>query len=177
MLEQLVCLMLFCLNMLIIWLTIWRDKGGRYRAFGILIWTAILIYLPFTTQPRMSDILLWRILGMAITLVSVVLLVLARLEFRKVVMWAKDLPPKLVTTGAYSVMRHPQYLGFITFFVGWSLFWDAVYCLYLIPAIIFLHWLEAFLEEKYILERTFGQAYEDYERKVGMFWPRLSREG
>jgi len=53
-----------------------------------------------------------------------------------------------------------------------SLILGAIYCFYLIPVIIFLNWLQAFLEEKYLLEKRFGNEYRGYKKKVGMFLPK-----
>ena len=73
----------------------------------------------------------------------------------------------LQTTGVYSFTRNPMYLGLLSLYIGLSLmfinWWDIIF----IPVIIILiNTLVIKNEEKY-LERTFGQTYLDYKKKVG----------
>ena len=96
-------------------------------------------------------------------------------EFHKSGTKPDNIPTKLVTTGIYSVVRHPQYIGLNICFIGWSLVWSAIHCFYLIPIIIFLNWMQAFLEEKYMLKKYFGDKYAQYKKEVGMFIPHLRK--
>jgi protein-S-isoprenylcysteine O-methyltransferase Ste14 len=72
---------------------------------------------------------------------------------------------KLVTTGFYSVVRHPMYLGEILWTAGWSIVFGSVLGLALVPvwwgALLF----HSVLEEE-TLERRHGQVYTDYMEKV-----------
>ena len=36
--------------------------------------------------------------------------------------------------------------------------------------------VQAFIEEKYILEKEFGDEYREYKKKVGMFFPKIGRK-
>ena len=80
---------------------------------------------------------------------------------------------RLVDTGPYKIVRHPQYICGIIFVIGWFLIWGAVYCIYLIPLITLLAIVQAFIEEKYILEKEFGEEYRKYRKRVGMFFPKI----
>jgi len=81
-------------------------------------------------------------------------------------------PKTVVTTGVYSIVRHPQYLGGLLAHLGISILLSAFYSLLLTPMIIALVYLISRKEEKEIL-REFGKEYEDYRDKVPMLIPKL----
>jgi protein-S-isoprenylcysteine O-methyltransferase Ste14 len=71
----------------------------------------------------------------------------------------------LVTTGVFSKMRHPLYLGLILMYLGVALSWGIVWML--IPSLLFsaLTVVTALKEEEFLLQK-FGRQYEDYMQKV-----------
>jgi len=71
----------------------------------------------------------------------------------------------LVTSGPYSKVRHPGYLGLVLIYFGFALGFAVVWML--IPAVIFtiLTYLTAIKEEELLKER-FGKEYEEYARQV-----------
>lgn len=81
-------------------------------------------------------------------------------------------PKTVVTTGVYSIVRHPQYLGGLLAHLGISILLSAFYSLLLTPIMIALVHLISRKEEKEIL-REFGKEYEDYRDKVPMLIPKL----
>lgn len=72
---------------------------------------------------------------------------------------------KIVTTGIFSKIRHPMYLGLTTTFFGISIAWGVIWML--IPSVIFssLTVLIALKEEEYLLHK-FGDQYREYMQKV-----------
>ena len=78
----------------------------------------------------------------------------------------------IVTTGSYSVVRHPQYLGGLLAHAGISLLLSAWYSLLLTPLMVLLIYLVSRKEEEELI-REFGKEYEDYRKKVPMLIPRL----
>jgi protein-S-isoprenylcysteine O-methyltransferase Ste14 len=82
---------------------------------------------------------------------------------------------KLVSRGAYAVVRHPAYLGPMLIWLGLGVAFlnplvIATAILYVIPNYVL--YLRA--EERMMLE-SFGDEYRDYRRKVPMLIPRLAR--
>jgi len=79
---------------------------------------------------------------------------------------------KLLTEGAYAVVRHPRYVQMLIAIAGWALVCNylAVYVLFLlaVPAI----YLIGVVEERELRAR-FGNAYDEYSRRVPRFLPRL----
>lgn len=79
---------------------------------------------------------------------------------------------KLVTTGIYQYVRHPQYLGFLLITMGINVLWITFSTLILYPFLIILYYRLAKKEEKE-MEDQFGEEYFKYKQKVPMFFPRL----
>jgi protein-S-isoprenylcysteine O-methyltransferase Ste14 len=82
---------------------------------------------------------------------------------------------KLVDSGPYAWVRHPQYFAGLLLLLGWFLTWGAWYALGFMPIIAGMIYAQALIEEKYILEKMFGEAYAAYRERVGMLLPRLAR--
>lgn len=79
---------------------------------------------------------------------------------------------QLVTTGIYSYIRHPQYLGFLLLTLGMNIQWITIPTLLLWPALVILYYRFAKKEDKE-MEEKFGEEYRTYSRSVPMFIPRI----
>ncbi|MFC1487521.1 methyltransferase family protein [Thermoproteota archaeon] len=79
---------------------------------------------------------------------------------------------KIVTTGVYSIVRHPQYFGGLWAHVGVSFLLSACYSLLVTPLVVILVYLVSKKEEDELI-REFGNEYKKYRKKVPMFIPRI----
>ncbi len=79
---------------------------------------------------------------------------------------------KIVITGAYSIVRHPQYLGGLLAHIGISFLLSALYSLLLTPLMIVLIYIISRKEEKELI-REFTKEYQNYENRVPMLIPRF----
>jgi len=79
---------------------------------------------------------------------------------------------KLVTTGIYGHVRHPQYLGFLLLTLGMNILWVTISTLLLWPILAILYYRLAKEEDKELEER-FGEEYRKYEHNVPMLMPRI----
>jgi len=77
---------------------------------------------------------------------------------------------RIITTGVYSLVRHPQYLGGILAHIGFSILLSAWYSLIVTPIVTLIIYLISKKEEEELL-REFGREYEEYRKKVPMFIP------
>lgn len=77
----------------------------------------------------------------------------------------------LVTTGPYSLVRHPMYLG--SFLIGLGIV-IVLLRIWTIPVYIILYSLwygwQIYIEEKHLCQK-FGQAYQDYSKTTPRFFP------
>ncbi|MFW9996876.1 MAG: methyltransferase family protein [Candidatus Odinarchaeota archaeon] len=81
-------------------------------------------------------------------------------------------PEKVITTGVYSTMRHPQYFGGLVAHVGISFVFSAWYSLLVTPLVFIVVYVICWKEEKELL-KEFGEEYEEYRKKVPRLLPRL----
>jgi protein-S-isoprenylcysteine O-methyltransferase Ste14 len=80
----------------------------------------------------------------------------------------------LATTGPYSYVRHPQYVGFILVMLGFLVQWPTILTLAMFPVLTFMYVRLARLEEREAIAE-FGEAYRRYMAEVPGFVPRLGR--
>lgn len=80
----------------------------------------------------------------------------------------------LATSGPYSYVRHPQYVGFILVMFGFLLQWPTILTLAMFPVLTIMYVKLARDEERAVLGE-FGDAYDKYAAEVPGFIPRMSR--
>lgn len=180
----LVLLFSLCVSLLTTWKRQVKDKqinlplvrlaigSTLARALGFFV----IIYLPLINQPRILDTIAYPIIGIILVVFGIVPIAVATRELSKTEFHGgRGIPEKVITTGPYSIIRHPANIGFISAFTGWSLVWGAVYSLCLVPILTIGLVIESFWEEKN-LEEALGDEYREYKKKVGMFFPTISRD-
>jgi protein-S-isoprenylcysteine O-methyltransferase Ste14 len=79
---------------------------------------------------------------------------------------------KIVSSGVYSVVRHPQYLGGLLAHVSFSFLLSAWFSLLSTPLMVFLVFLISRKEEMELI-KEFGVEYLEYRKKVPMLFPKL----
>lgn len=84
-----------------------------------------------------------------------------------------DPPKELVATGFYRYVRNPMYVGILAINLGYFL-WFGYWNLLTYTIIVFLvfHTFVIFYEEP-TLKGNFGEAYEDYMKRVPRWIPRF----
>ncbi len=81
-------------------------------------------------------------------------------------------PPKIIMTGLYARLRHPQYFGWILAHVGCTFLFTALYSLVFTPALVALIYLIC-RKEEVELAKDFGEEYVRYKQSVPMLFPRV----
>ena len=144
---------------------------------GIVFLGGMVVALPFVPQPRLANVHLRFAVGISLAILGMAFRMYPLIYFRKM-KTRSDLarPSKLVTSGPYSIIRHPQYVAGIIFIIGWFLIWGGLYSFYILPVLIICILFQALIEEKYILEKEFGDEYREYKKKVRMFFPKIGRK-
>ncbi|RWM25171.1 isoprenylcysteine carboxylmethyltransferase family protein [Mesorhizobium sp.] len=80
----------------------------------------------------------------------------------------------LATSGPYSYVRHPQYVGFILVMLGFLVQWPTLLTLAMFPVLVVMYVRLARAEEREAVAE-FGDAYRAYMKNVPGFLPRLDR--
>ncbi|MHA2388103.1 MAG: methyltransferase family protein [Candidatus Hodarchaeales archaeon] len=81
-------------------------------------------------------------------------------------------PERVISTGVYSRIRHPQYMGALLAHFSISVLLSALYSFLLTPFMFFYLYIIARKEEKELI-REFGSSYEEYKTNVPMLFPKI----
>jgi methanethiol S-methyltransferase len=90
------------------------------------------------------------------------------------VLFAAQKAGKLATTGPYSYVRHPQYVGFVLVLLGFLLQWPTILTLAMFPVLLAMYVRLARQEEREVRDE-FATAYDRYAAEVPPFVPHWSR--
>jgi protein-S-isoprenylcysteine O-methyltransferase Ste14 len=90
------------------------------------------------------------------------------------VLYAAQREGKVATTGAYSYVRHPQYMGFIVIMTGFLLQWPTLPTLLMYPILVTVYVRLARREEREVKE-ALGADWERYAEVTPAFVPRPRR--
>lgn len=106
-----------------------------------------------------------RILGSLLILAGFVLIYLG---WRKI--FAKQ--DRLVTTGIYSHIRNPQYLGLMLLTFGQLVQWPTLLGTILWPLVVLIYLRLSHREEQY-LKKSYGEEFVNYKKETPAFFPRI----
>ena len=81
----------------------------------------------------------------------------------------------LNTTGIYSVIRHPLYLGNYLMWIGIVLFTYNFWFVLVVSLLFWLYYERIMFAEERFLERKFGDEYMDWTNKTPSFLPNFSK--
>lgn len=81
---------------------------------------------------------------------------------------------KLVTTGPYAIVRHPQYDGFILVMLGFLIMWPTILTLLMFPILVVVYIRLAKQEEK-LVRKEFDPEYALYAQRVPRFIPQFTK--
>lgn len=115
-------------------------------------------------DPYEMNLPLWaRYTGLAVFIIGFCLFILSHTVFRSLARGQET--DKLITTGIYSKIRNPMYLGFIIWIIGLPVFTNAAFTL--ASAII---WIPHILYWKSSEERQLAKKYKDYQEYKKRTW-------
>ena len=148
-----------------------KCKNRDIRIVEILMSIATFIILPVQIISIIIDL---KMLNDGIRFVGIILGIIGDILFLIAVVTMKDswragIPCEdrttFISTGIYNLSRNPAFLGFDLMYVGICL----IYCniltiIFTLFAIIMLHF--QILQEEKFLEKTFGNEYISYKKKV-----------
>lgn len=149
-------------------------SGAYTIAFTIALVEFFLEYFFF---PSFKELLAYRLWFIFFGIVSVSGLHLRHLSFREagsnfhhLIRWQKTPSHKLVTSGVYSLDRHPSYSGYFFFSLA-----SQIILMNPISFLIYFLALKKFFtervqEEEESLEMIFGEEYQVYKGRVGCPW-------
>ncbi|MBP1683552.1 MAG: Phospholipid methyltransferase [Ignavibacteriaceae bacterium] len=125
----------------------------------LLLWTSW--FLLCSIDPSATNLpLILRYLGISLVIIGVIIFLTALFTIKTLETYEGN----LITSGIYSRIRHPMYLGFLFWLIGFPLFYDGIYSIILaIPfATNVLFWRHL---EELELDKRFA-AYKLYKKKT-----------
>lgn len=140
------------LILLIIFLTIWIADSFVFK------------YSTFLTQYISNYI------RVPIALIVLVISGLLAWTGLKIIFGEAREEPQVITTGVFSIVRHPIYLSLILLYLGFILLSLSLLSVLVWILIIVFYYMISRYEEKLLIQR-FGSAYEEYKKKVPMLLP------
>jgi protein-S-isoprenylcysteine O-methyltransferase Ste14 len=174
--------LLLLLNLVFIGLLpkIFFRKDGRFNAMWWLTASPFLLCASFLiaafagyVQPFAG----FSLIAVCLSVASIALIFFTLGTHRiPIALWhqANDAPQQIVTYGAYGRIRHPFYASFILALLSALVFcphWGTLFTL--VHGFTILNFTAA-REEKRLCASEFGSDYEEYMRRTGRFFPRLS---
>ncbi|MHA1767971.1 MAG: methyltransferase family protein [Promethearchaeota archaeon] len=140
----------------------------------ILVGINFAILLPIGILFLRTELNLWDYISITIGGILTIIFVVSLVSTHKIEqaqMKPKDVD-KLITDGPYSIVRHPNFTGFICMNIAYLFFFRT---LWLIPPIcvFFLFWYFEARSEESVLIAKFGEIYKNYMKNIGMFFPKL----
>ena len=128
-----------------------RERPKLYKVLewlDALYWDFVIFIVPLIEQPRVQDF----VFRVIMTIIGVVLgglglyLVLLVAKINKNI--GKSDLIEFYDKGVFGFVRHPQYLGMVFMFIGWSFIWKADYCIILSPIFFLFVFMVSKFEEK-----------------------------
>jgi len=162
-------------------LSAWAQVVLGFAAIGFFIWFGFLLWIPIPLRLPEPLISLARPLGLIIFLVGLFLALWARWALGAMygVSTGSSAPlrerHRLIQHGAYSVIRHPMYLGYWLVMLG-VLFTYRTWT----PLLLLIMTVPSFhrraRREEISLEENFGLEWQAYAARAPMFLPRWKKK-
>jgi protein-S-isoprenylcysteine O-methyltransferase Ste14 len=125
-------------------------------------------FLPHMVAPPNGVLAIIRVAGSVFLVVGMTIFLSCAAQ----VYLGKLLKRGVATRGLYALIRHPQYAGLGLAALGLAILWPRFLTLVLLATMLFLYYILARDEERRMTKR-FGEGYEAYRRRTGMFLPRF----
>eukprot|EP00474_Spongospora_subterranea_P005940 CRZ06398.1 hypothetical protein [Spongospora subterranea] len=94
-------------------------------------------------------------------------------NFSHVIATMKEEKHVLVTSGVYSVVRHPSYFGFFWFTMGAQILLGNPLCMVVFALCLWKYFTQRIEYEEYLLINFFGEQYQQYRTRVPSCIPLL----
>jgi protein-S-isoprenylcysteine O-methyltransferase Ste14 len=92
---------------------------------------------------------------------------------RLTLVFSLDQPEKILTQGLFRYVRHPFYSLYLICYISSAIFFNNWFLWILISTMAGLYWFAAVFEENKFLSGALNREYKNYQRNVGMFFPKF----
>jgi protein-S-isoprenylcysteine O-methyltransferase Ste14 len=147
------------------------EHSGPLPPTYLLVGLLAIVALHFThSGPRLIGAA-WRLLGLPVVILGLVLTVRADALFKRV---GTEIKPfrdssRIVSEDLYGISRHPMYLGFILLLAGVAILAGTLFPLLVLGVMFWLFMVRFVLPEERHMEQQFGAEYREYKSRVRMW--------
>ena len=152
-----------------------HPQGDRYQLYAFLLFTAAVLIDHFLLgwAARFRSVVPFG-LRLPTALVIILFGLFLSLSGIHTVFSEYTEQPRMISTGLFSFVRHPVYLGALLIYIGMLVFLLSPLALVVFIAVFFLYdWLAQ--DEEARMLKVFAHRYEDYRHQTPKWLPRLFR--
>ena len=159
-----------------------KDEYNRVVVYLSFLAMPIIVFLPYLENKVLTQQLLphplstWiLVIGTGLLLIGGILMLVSRFQLGEVggTKIIIEEGHQLITTGIYSYIRHPIYLGFLLLFFGYSLALGSIITTGVITIALFLIFRSRMGIEEKLLLSSFGEEYSIYLKRTERLIPFL----
>lgn len=146
--------------------------GASLIAGSVVVSGVLFLFLTwYETQPLAAQIvgLLIQLFSLALFFAAIRASRAARLRF----VFDPEQPHSLVTEGPYGLVRHPFYVSYSIFWIGWAIATWSAWSLISLALLLTLYVRAAMMEERNFAASPLAEDYAAYRQRVGFFVPWL----
>ncbi|MDD5326316.1 MAG: isoprenylcysteine carboxylmethyltransferase family protein [Phycisphaerae bacterium] len=151
----------------------------KWRSFLPLLTIGLFLIAMRTlssAQSKNNQDLVWEGISFAISLFGLAIRFYIAGEIPKGTSGRTTNKPKarsLNTTGMYSVVRNPLYLGNFFVWFGFSMFPHSLFLVIILTFLFFIYYKLIILAEEKVLREKFGSAFDEWAQKTPALFPRF----
>lgn len=157
------------------------EKSGNYLFknrghIPVLLFVIVIPVIYFTDYPVLREFEYQLITGFAI-LLSVLGFIIRAISIGTTPLGTsgrntkEQVAESLNSTGIYSMLRHPLYLGNFLMWIGIVVFTFNIYFVIIVSLAFWLYYERIMFAEERFLERKFGEKYMQWSEKIPAFLP------
>ena len=156
----------------------WERQGNflfKYRGqFPVILFVLSVPFLYFTESINESSILCWNYTALLVSLLGFLI------RFYTIGTTPKgtsgrntkeQIADYLNSTGIYSLVRHPLYLGNYLIWIGIAIFTYNIYFIIIVSLLFWIYYERIMFAEERFLEKKFGDEYLNWSNGIAAFIP------
>jgi len=156
----------------------WEKQGNflfKYRGqFPVLLFVLAIPFLFFTSEISSEHQLVWNVVALSVSIIGFLV------RFYTIGTTPKgtsgrntkeQIADYLNSTGIYSMVRHPLYLGNYLIWIGIAIFAYNLYFVVIVSLLFWLYYEKIMFAEERFLEKKFGEQYLKWSEGIPAFIP------